>query len=354
MSGHFPLGPSSAYRWIACPGSARLSMVQAVTPSSAAAERGTALHAAAAQLLASGKSDLLMSLDPEDQTQVRHAVGIVANIKAQYRGKTAIEEKISLKSVLDRDDCGGTPDVMHWTATKGWVVDFKFGFGRVEALDNDQLQLYALHYLPNPRIKEVTLMIIQHPDIRIVKMTRPQLEALVPKYKEAAARTDIVPPIYVAGEKQCRWCPAAGVCDEHHKFIQAVVLSDFRPVAEEINVERVAAFLKQGPMIKQALAQAEEWAVARINAGLDVPGFKMVEGRKTREWKPMAADVLELAGYEIWKPKEMLSPAQFEKTHKEGKKAIQNLITVTPGKPKLTSTLDPRDPLAPDFERIES
>jgi len=93
-----------------------------------------------------------------------------------------------------------------------------------------------------------------------------------------------------------------------------------------------------------------EEAFGGLVQGLDVPGFRIVEGRANRKWtgaSEAAAALLALGKtqQEIY-TSSLISPAQATKLlGKGGADALKSVITKPKGKPSVVATDDPR----PDY-----
>lgn len=115
--------------------------------------------------------------------------------------------------------------------------------------------------------------------------------------------------------------------------------------------------------VKTWLAGVEEYALQQALSGVEIPGWKIVEGRSVRKITDIsgAASALSNAGYataDIYKPQELRTITELEKL--AGKKqfaAICGDYIVKPqGKPTLAPTSDKRpaiNPIADDFSGIE-
>jgi hypothetical protein len=117
----------------------------------------------------------------------------------------------------------------------------------------------------------------------------------------------------------------------------------------------VADILKQEGTISAWLKAVKDRALTQMLNGEEIPGFKVVEGRASREWENTDATfgVLLGAGYDedqiLTKP-ELLSPAAMEKAI--GKKKVTELvgalIVSKPGSPTIAPASDKRKP----FDRL--
>ena len=117
------------------------------------------------------------------------------------------------------------------------------------------------------------------------------------------------------------------------------------------------------PLVKTWISGVEEYALAQALSGVQLPGWKIVEGRSVRKIVDADATITALnqAGYkitEILKPRELRTITDLEKL--VGKKQFAALcgewIEKPKGKPTLAPESDKRkaiDPVAEDFQNIQ-
>ena len=115
--------------------------------------------------------------------------------------------------------------------------------------------------------------------------------------------------------------------------------------------------------VKTWLAGIEDYALQQALAGVELPGWKLVEGRSVRKITDQdgAAAALNKAGYktaEIYKPQELKTITELEKL--AGKKQFAAIcggyIEKPQGKPTLAPESDKRaaiNPMMDDFKNIE-
>ena len=115
--------------------------------------------------------------------------------------------------------------------------------------------------------------------------------------------------------------------------------------------------------VKTWLAGIEDYALQQALAGVELPGWKLVEGRSVRKITDQdgAAAALNKAGYktaEIYKPQELKTITELEKL--AGKKQFAAIcgkyIEKPQGKPTLAPESDKRaaiNPMLDDFKNIE-
>lgn len=151
---HAVLSPSSAKRWMTCPGSVALTAHLPDT-SSSHADEGTTAHWIAEQILrgqiaeseAVGKEcpDTKMAVTPDMLRDVMRYVQQVRDIVAGTGGTLLIEQKLLVGQWTGEAGAKGTADVVIMAGDELIVMDLKFGRGvAVDAERNEQLMIYGL------------------------------------------------------------------------------------------------------------------------------------------------------------------------------------------------------------------
>jgi len=165
----------------------------------------------------------------------------------------------------------------------------------------------------------------------------------------------------VPGEVQCRWCRAKNNCSALLKLTYDTVAKEFDDMTfdvkdtEGLSVDELAKVMERKALIISFLNAAENRAVEMEMNGVDVPGFKVVEGRSLRSWsdEEVVKSTLDLMQYkteEIYTMK-LISPAQAEKL--VGKKKfgeLNELVVKPPGKPTLVPDSDKRKAINENVE----
>lgn len=380
MGTHALLSPSAAHRWINCTAAPRLEASVPDTGSSYAAE-GTLAHAYCALKL---KEFLGLPTDGE--------LAEIAELKDQYHTgemdeytdtyKTIVLEKFNearagtedaqllIETRLDFGryipDAFGTADAIIIADGTMEVIDFKYGKGvKVSAWRNPQMMIYALgaydRFNFEYSINRVRMTIIQP---RIDNLSEYRLpvselmawtdEVLVPKANEAYAGNGPQVP----GE-WCRFCKVKSQCRALTRLCTEAIKTDPKLVSTEELAKDILPVLDT---VKTWLTGVEEYALQQALSGVQLPGWKLVEGRSARKITDQegAAVALNKAGYkptEIYKPQELRTLTELEKLC--GKKHFAALcgdfITKPQGKPTLAPESDKRpafDPVADDFKDI--
>jgi hypothetical protein len=348
---HSELGASVASRWMACPGSIRLSREVARPTTTSFAQEGTRAHAVAELCLSKGvEPDIYEGMDIEggivDANMVEFVRVFVGRCRAlqQECSHFWIERKFNLAALNPPGPMYGTADHVAYdtVARTLYVDDLKYGQGvLVEVKGNKQLRYYALgaalsldpaQYPIDKVVITITQPRIGHPDgvIRSEEVAYLELIEFAAELM-AAARATLAPDAALAAGDHCRFCPASGVCPEQRNRALAVAESEFDVVAPEpftppspetIPVEQFSAMLGHLHILESWSSAMWTRALQMLERGEDVPGFKLVAKRATRKWNDTdtVEQVLVAEGYkpdEIFEPRKIKSPAQIEKLMKK-------------------------------------
>lgn len=369
MTTHSLLSPSTAHRWMTCPGSVALCRDLPPEESEYAAE-GTAAHALAESLL-TGKP---FTLPPEyDTPEIREHVQTYVDFVSILGGVRDVEVKLDLSPWLG-EASGGTADAVVWVGDELYIVDFKYGMNFVGASWNPQLALYAAGYLNlcakfdapislhlcivQPRIGNISQWDITPRDLM-------DFVGIIAK-KAAIARTVAELPesdwIMVPDENACKYCRARGVCRSLFKVVQTT--AEGEPV--KLTPDELAEAYGRTGLVKTWADAVEKSVYGRLLHGEPVPGLKLVEGRKgARKWRSDAdaLKAINAAGIttDVYEHK-LLSPAKMEKLLKDEKitkeqwGALAPEITQESTKPVITDEMDkrpeyrPQDLIYPNME----
>lgn len=266
-----------------------------------------------------------------------------------------IEQRVDVGNHVP--DCFGTADCILISGNALHVIDFKYGKspdGRVEAEENTQMQLYALgaydtYKLLYP-ISRFVLHIVQPrlPDgITSWEIPLPELLEFGRYAGERAKLSDSLNAEFHPDPKACRYCKAGALCRARAEANTACYQETETDPAL-LAPEEVGIYLAAGGDIEKWLKSVQAYALAQCLAGKEIPGWKAVEGRSSREWVDMdqafaklqASGIQEAVLYE----RKPLTLAQVEK--EVGKKVFQDtvgtLVTKKPGKPTLVIATDKR------------
>jgi hypothetical protein len=266
----------------------------------------------------------------------------------------------------------GTCDVLIYkpTARRLHLLDFKFGAGvTVEAERNDQLVCYAAgatHAVPGP-VTEIELVIVQprghHPagPVRREMIDAPELIERVADLLDDAKRA-LEPDAPLNPGSWCRFCPAAPTCPALRAHALEVAQVEFAetglpvvpPVPAQLEADELGRLLDASGVVETWIRALRTHAHDRLECGLEIPGWKLVEKRAMRRWRDEAeaAAQLEALGLEpddIF-ARTLRSPAQVEKRlGRKRKNEIADLVIAE----SFGSTLAPVTAYRPALPRTD-
>lgn len=380
MAGHALLSPSASHRWLHCPAAPRLEEGIKDEGSDYAAE-GTLAHAYCAMKL---KNFLGLPTDGEKEEiaalQEKYGTGEMAEYTDTYA--TIVLEKYNaaraatpdaqllVETRLDFSDyvpeAFGTADAIIIADGTMEVIDFKYGKGvKVSAVENPQMMIYALgayaRFAFEYRIDNLRATIVQpridnlsEYEITVEELTAWAANVLTPAAEKAYKGEGPQTP-----GAWCQFCKVKNQCRALASKCKEVVAVDPKLITPE---ELAKDVLPMVPIVKTWISGVEDFALAQALSGVQLPGWKIVEGRSVRKITDTdsVAAVLTKNGYkqnDIFKPVEMRTITDLEKL--VGKKQFAAMcgewINKPQGKPTLAPEGDKRkaiDPIADDFKGI--
>ena len=365
MTAHAELGASGAHRWMLCPAAPRLSRGR--SSESEHAEEGTLAHEVATAVLVEdldsiAKFEADERVDREMWSAVEDYVEYVERIRARPEvTQTFVEEKVQFDEYVPGGF--GTVDFGALSEDTAWVVDLKYGKGvRVDAEHNPQGMLYALGFLQEfgwlADVKTINITVVQPRQDRVSEWSISVDDVLAwakGELAEAAARvTENAIP--VPGEKQCQFCPAKGACSALEEYVRESVSAGFFALdvapPGEIDDEQLARCLDDAPLIKAWASAVEKEAVSRLMGGRTIPGWKVVQGQKNRQWtdEKKVEGALSRAGVKLADrySKKLISPAQAENHIGKDHKILTKYVVRPPAGPTLVTEKDERPALNAD------
>ena len=381
MSAHAQLSPSSAVRWMTCPGSVRMCEGIPDTSSDASLE-GTMMHTVSSHCLTRGTdaAGYVGVTDPEtglilqaEQAQaVQTYVDTVRDICETTGGKLLVEQRLSIWHMTGEEDAHGTADAVILTMDELIVIDAKFGRGvAVDAEENPQLMMYAAAAYVEHELaydfKRVRMMIVQPRLNASPEWTIPvaELNDFMEEVQVSAELTRQPDAPLVVSAKGCQWCRAKATCPA----ITARIMDDFDDVVPETADERdLARIMANADMIEKWVKAVRAEVERRLLAGEPVPGYKLVQGKKgNRQWADPDAAEETLKSMRVKHDQmydyKLASPTSIEKLAKAGDVGprqwakIQDLITQSEGQPSVAPESDKRPALvtsatASDFDDV--
>ena len=384
---HSPYGPSQAHAWEKCP---QYVKVQAMFPetTSSYAEAGRLAHSIAEYKARTyfhepvGKRAYNARLkkfkaEPHYDPAMEEATELYLETLKELALSFSTPPFVALETMVSYTDWVpegfGTSDCVMIGSGRIIVVDYKNGAGvPVEAEDNSQMKLYALGALQTFRpiygdtLQEATLVIVQpHAggvkrwDTTVAEILKWGEEVIGPAALRAREATEPACPgdwcRFCKGKSQCT-ARAAQMLEVGRQYQQTPAAGSgadpalyVRPLLSD---EEVGAALAAGAGLVAWYKDLEDYALRACLEGKEIPGFKVVESRKSRDWgnDPDAAfKILQERGVAeamLWERK-AVTVAALEKAL-GGKKAFaeiaEDLVRELPGKPSLKPASDKRPP----------
>lgn len=374
---HALLGPSSAHRWLSCPGSMCLGK-QFEDMTSTYAEEGTLAHSIAelrarkrytTDLRPSEYEQQLAELqahplyDAEMMECTDEYLELIDSIIPEHKEpKILLEERLDYSHIAEGGF--GTGDCVIVSEERIDVIDYKHGKGvRVEVKDNPQLKLYGLAamglwakqgtytdkvvgaHVCQPRNGGSSSILYTAKDIAVWGVDVVKPAALKAQECYESYPDDLTDDMLCAGE-HCRFCKAKAICKTRGKSV-AVETYGMKE-SHTYSDEELQAILSRAKQYTDWVADVQEHCLKRALSGKPVPGFKVVNGRSQRVFKneERAFRMMQLHGYPIdrFYVKKPLTVAQTERL--VGKKVFSSisemLVETKPGNPTLVPESDAR------------
>lgn len=374
---HAVLSASGAYRWLACPPSARLEEQFAET-TSAYAEEGTLAHALAelklrlylkqittkeyAKQTHEIKKSEFYSTSMLDYIESYASIVMEKVNEAKARSADAV---VLLEQKLDFSDWVpegfGTGDVVIISDGVLEIIDLKYGKGvPVSAEDNAQMRLYALGALAAFDALY---------GIKIVRMTivQPRLDSVSSDEITAEmlywwADTDLIKRAQLAWEgkgefqagEHCRFCRARFNCRARAEANLELAKMEFKK-PELLTDEEISEVLKQADELRAWVSDVFDYALVQArDHGKKFKGWKLVEGRSVRQYadEGKVTETLLKAGYkeeQIYE-KKLWGITAMEKLL--GKTLFNELLGGLVIKPAGKPTLVPESDKRPEINSI--
>ena len=322
------VGGSAAKRVMACPGSVALSAKMPPKPSSEHADRGTLLHDVIAEIL--GKDlpgSQFIGTKHKDQVlteelfeeKIAVALELLDEVDPHKRMEYEVETRVGFGDLLP--GVFGSTDLVGKIGNKAIVLDWKFGDGVVvTAEENAQLMFYAAASMRTDEAKwafegvdEIELVIIQPPAIRRWTTTKARIKQFEQELV-LAVKAAMKPDAALQHGDHCRWCAAKPTCPKMTGAVDRALQVQLK----EVNVDMLGKYLKNADLLEDWIKDLRGLALQLLEKSVPVPGYKLVPKQARRQWSDEAkvADALHDMGVpraELYKPEELLSPAQAEK-----------------------------------------
>lgn len=400
-NGHSVFGPSGSAMWSTCAGSLIPNLLAPDETSFEAAE-GTVAHAIAEEWLKTGikPKHHLGTTQIVEENGLRFEI-VIDVIMFDYiksyvdwvrflPGQHYVERRVDFSRLMPIPKQTGTADFIALEHGKMWIRDLKYGAGvYVEVENNTQALLYALgafyEYDEIYDIQEIDIGIGQPrmDNFSTWTISREELLSWEPYFRETAAAAWKVNAPRHPSVKGCRWCKVKATCGAQAKLQEELAMLAFDDLAEDktekdiealknritddlepyklefvspsdLTVEQMAILVPYRRLAEMWWKSIEDELEKRLQEGAKVPGYKLVDGRKSRDFinEKKAAEELEWLGLEPGEifERKMISPAEAEKRlRKKGYRMadmpslLKKIVYAKPGKPTMAPENDKRE-----------
>lgn len=354
---HAKYSASNAHRVLRCPGQVALAAQVPPRPDSAFSDEGTQCHQLLERSL-TGDVNWRQHADPEMIAAVEVVHDYLEGLYISRGSHLVVQVERPFRfpqAIVPADDAAGIADIMvlDHVEREAWSVDFKYGAGvAVEVEGNAQLLFNAAGRLWREPMQRVNLVVIQpriphHPKGIIRTWTCGPLElAEFQAEMEQAIRVAESACSGVGTEHEaawlqlhlepgawCRWCPAEVMCPAREQRALALAFGtptpqpaaiEGRPLPEpaSLGLDRIAHILRHADMLTSWLRSVENYAKQQAQAGISIPGHKLVEAQARRQWhgepEAIADALMGLSGYALTlddvMPRELLDITKAEAT----------------------------------------
>lgn len=371
MTDHAFLSPSAAHRWLTCTAAPKYEQ-QFPDGTSSYAEEGTLAHKVAELKLRKYaiepmsprayhtrlnklKRDPLWQNEMDDHTDTY--LDYIKKVMLQYPTQPHVvaEKRLDLNKYAAK--CFGTADCLILAGDTIHVIDFKYGQGvPVDAKENPQMRLYALGALEAYQFiysfTKVSMAIVQ-PRINNISEYEQSVDSLtkwgLEVVKPAASKAlNGLGSKFQPGE-HCRFCRGKLQCrarNEYYAGMKTIVREN--KDATQISMEMLSRYIPLSEELKSWADDIKAYALTCCLDGMEVPGYKAVEGKGRREFTDQdeAFKVLIKNKYAeaILYERVPLTLAQAEKVvgPKRFGELVGSYIIKAPGKPALAPVTDKR------------
>lgn len=352
---HSDWAPSSLARILSCPASAEAVKLFKSEEDNEAANLGTE----AAKVL---EDCIMFGIEPQHE-DVEIVEGIrIALEYVNERIREGYEIYAEKKLSIPNSPIWGTADVIAVDDRSLEIADYKHGYVPVEVKLNAQLMAYlrgAIYEFGERKKYKITVLQprYDHRDgpIRSYLVTEVDIEWFDNEVKWAVENQDV----FKAG-KHCKYCPARGACNTFAVYISNMghsALAYDLTNSHTFDDNTLARLLDFSDLIPGWINELRKEGLKRIFNNREIPGYKVVTGKVTREWGESAPENLPtlyekhgLPTNAVWERK-LASPATVEKHFKAHYKRqefkdkweeVKEYIENKEGGPSLVKDIDGR------------
>ena len=322
---HAVIQPSSAARWVQCPGSLVMERIFPESDSEAAKE-GQLAHSVAAAMF--GHGTILpgtVTEEMQDGAELFYDDVMTVVKRLNSHVNPVIEQRINCFEI--HPECWGTPDVvlLDIALNELHIWDYKFGHRYVDVFENWQLLCYAIGKLANHgtatlETLKVHLHIVQprsyHRDgpCRTWVVDALKVRDYAAQLQHAAALAMLQDPMTFTGP-ECRDCKARHACPTLQGLTyEAVQLSGqaspFELTPDAMGRE-LATLLSAADVLKARISGHENELMALLKRGTPSKGWTLEQGMGRKKWDRPVDEIVALGdmlGVNVSKPGVMTPP----------------------------------------------
>lgn len=296
---HSKYPPSSAFRWLNCSASVLLPPDE-VERDTTAADEGTLAHKIAElKLTRDFWNDNEEELEecrnnPLYKTEMEYYTDEYFKFIKSFNVDPIVETKLDLKEYMS--GLFGTCDCITFNEfTKEInVIDFKYGYGKIEARNNPQLLFYALgatdlilKKYPQIESKDLKISVhifqprIKHSDSQVLSYSN-----LTDWYKKIKAKIKKISSQQIERNTGdwCKYCDRQIHCREYQNSLKDAYVTDFFSLSDEEIVENYEKLKEAEQLVKKI----REYLVNQLKNGSKVNGYKL-QDVNSKSWNDKEA-----------------------------------------------------------------
>jgi len=311
MSEHAFLQPSAAVCWEACALHPTMNKLYPELEDTAPAMEGTAAHWVFEQMV-NGNDVKVDQVAPNGVPITEEMIDGALIFLERIGGANNtgfVETRVSMSGTIHKDNWG-TPDFYSFDRAEKLihVVDYKFGFGYVDAFENMQCINYVIGVceklnLPLDGDYDVRIEVVQprcytrEGPLRIWETSLKALNPYFQRLYDAAQAAVGENPSATPGD-HCEFCTGRHACEALQ--VEALRAADwsYEVVPFEIPVGPASRELhnmsRAFKLMEARITGLQEMLMAKLRAGITVPGFALGRGEGRLRWTKPPAEIAAL------------------------------------------------------------
>lgn len=216
---HSIYAPSKAERWVRCPGSLKLEQVLDVDQfKNQRALEGDKVHSYIERITNNENFSI------GDREIEYHVINYLKFLESEMEEGYSIyiEKVLSFENIVKGGF--GTADCVILGPGRLKIIDFKYGYYKIQAKDNYQLMMYALAALNTFKLDNVSIidLFIYQPrayNNNGYSMGIKKLMEFKQDVKDSINESKKDKPVFNVTAKGCQWCPVKLKCDALKDFV---------------------------------------------------------------------------------------------------------------------------------------